>query len=102
MNIAWWHRFSAPTGGVEVFLEIGDASGDASAVEFLHAAADGRFSLTASEQLLYGGDQPVLSTDGSGYVFVANGGDASYGYFEAEVYTSPNGTTWTEETSALP
>lgn len=44
----------------------------------------------------------MLSTDGSGFVFVASGEDASLGVQEAEVYTSSDGTAWTDETSALP
>ena len=44
----------------------------------------------------------MLSPDGSGYVFMTNTEDATHGFTGAEIYTSPDGTTWTDQTSALP
>ena len=87
---------AAGSGGLEVFVE------DGTFLDFLHGKESVHFSQPASEVLQYGGTTPVLSTDGSGYVFIANGEDKSHAVSEAEVYTSPDGTTWTNETSALP
>lgn len=91
---------TASRRGAEVFLELGGSP--PTPVEFWHASEGGRLSQTATEYLSYGGTQPVLSSDGSGYVFMANGGDSERAVSEAEVLTSPDGTTWTEETSAMP
>lgn len=88
---------TAGRGGVEVFVEE-----DGNFLDFLHAADGVHFSQPVTEILPYAGTTSVLSTDGSGYVFMANGDDASHAVFEAEVYTSTDGTTWTDETSALP
>ncbi len=95
---------TAGSGGEEIFVEDATSQDDQSeaSVEFLHAAAGGRFSAAASEFLQYGGTWSVLSPDGSGYVFMTNPADAAHGVTEAEIYTSPDGTTWTDQTSAFP
>jgi hypothetical protein len=95
---------TAGSGGEEIFVEDATTLDDQSeaSVEFLRAAGSGWFSAAASEFLQYGGTWSVLSPDGSGYVFMTNTEDATHGVNEAETYTSPDGTTWTEETSALP
>ena len=87
---------AAGSGGVEVFVA------NENFVDFLHAEDGIHFLQPATEVLPYSVTTPVLSTDGAGYVFIANGEDKSYAVSEAQVYTSTDGTTWTNETSALP
>lgn len=95
---------TADGGGAEIFVEYAISQGDQSeaSVEFLHAAVSGQFSAAAGSEFLYGGAWPVLSPDGSGYVFMINTEDATHGVGGAEIYTSHDGKTWIDETSALP
>lgn len=89
-------------GGAEVYVEQEDNEGNGSSLDFFHAAGRSPFKQAGTTYLSYGGDQPILSTDGSGYIFTANGDDKAHGVEEAEVYTSPDGANWANQTSALP
>ncbi len=89
---------AAGSGGAEAFV----AETDGTFVEFWHAADGAHFSLTSTEVPPNGAGGSTMSADGSGYVFMTTGEDRSHGVEESEVYTSADGTTWTDETSALP
>jgi hypothetical protein len=89
---------AAGSGGAEAFV---DETGGPF-VGFLHAAAGGRFTLTVTETVPEDPGASELSADGSGYVFMTTTEDNTHGVEESEVYTSADGTTWTDETSALP
>jgi hypothetical protein len=87
---------AAGSGGVEVFID------SDTVLELQHSPGGSGPWQTVIESLPYGGTTPVLSPDGAGFLFAANGDDTSQSVYEPEIYTSADGVTWVDQSSAFP